>query len=225
MLRVLSRIREDRRSVSDTKVKEAVEKELLPVMPKDRPGDFNQAMMEIGACVCIPNGTPHCEECPLAQLCMAYQNGTQLEYPHKDRAKARSIEERTVLIIRDEGKVAIRKRAGKGLLAGMYEFPSMQGYCTAEQVVSYLAENGLKILRITPLVEAKHVFTHKEWHMKDYMVQVDELEPKDSKKTNMDWLYIEPSETREKYPIPSALEAYTQYLNIKLGNKRLREEQ
>ncbi|MGN1144857.1 MAG: A/G-specific adenine glycosylase, partial [Acetatifactor sp.] len=225
VLRVLSRIREDRRSVSDTKVKEAVEKELLPVMPKDRPGDFNQAMMEIGACVCIPNGTPHCEECPLAQLCMAYQNGTQLEYPHKDRAKARSIEERTVLIIRDEGKVAIRKRAGKGLLAGMYEFPSMQGYCTAEQVVSYLAENGLKILRITPLVEAKHVFTHKEWHMKGYMVQVDELEPKDSKKTNMDWLYIEPSETREKYPIPSALEAYTQYLNIKLGNKRLREEQ
>lgn len=225
VLRVLSRIREDRRSVSDTKVKEAVEKELLPVMPKDRPGDFNQAMMEIGACVCIPNGTPHCEECPLAQLCMAYQNGTQLEYPHKDRAKARSIEERTVLIIRDEGKVAIRKRAGKGLLAGMYEFPSMQGYCTAEQVVSYLAENGLKILRITPLVEAKHIFTHKEWHMKGYMVQVDELEPKDSKKTNMDWLYIEPSETREKYPIPSALEAYTQYLNIKLGNKRLREEQ
>lgn len=225
VLRVLSRIREDNRSVSDTKVKAAVEKELLQVVPKDRPGDFNQAMMEIGACVCIPGGAPHCEECPLSQLCRAYHNGTQLEFPHKDKAKARSIEEKTVLIIRDEGKVAVRKRGSKGLLAGMYEFPSMQGHCTAEQVASYLADNGMKILRITPLEEAKHIFTHKEWHMKGYMVRVDELEPKSSKEAELDWLYIEPDKTREKYPIPSALEAYTKYLNIRLGNKRFREEQ
>lgn len=225
VLRVLSRIREDDRSVSDTRVKAAVEKELEAVMPKDRPGDFNQAMMELGACVCIPNGAPHCEECPLAQICMARQNGTQLKFPHKDKARARSIEERTVLVIRDEGRVAVRKRADKGLLAGMYEFPFIQGYCTAEQVISYLADNGMKIIRITPLEEAKHIFTHKEWHMKGYMVWVDELEPEDRGKAETDWLYIEPDKTREKYPMPSALEAYTKYLDIKLGNKRLREEQ
>ena len=225
VLRVLSRIREDDRSVSDTRVKAAVEKELEVVMPKDRPGDFNQAMMELGACVCIPNGAPHCEECPLAQICMAYQNGTQLSYPHKDKARARSIEERTVLVIRDEGRVAVRKRADKGLLAGMYEFPFIEGYCTAEQVISYLVDNGMKIIRITPLEEAKHIFTHKEWHMKGYMVWVDELEPESRGKAETDWLYIEPDKTREKYPMPSALEAYTKYLDIKLGNKRLREEQ
>ena len=225
VLRVLSRIREDDRSVSDTRVKAAVEKELEAIMPKDRPGDFNQAMMELGACVCIPNGAPHCEECPLAQICMAYQNGTQLSYPHKDKARARSIEERTVLVIRDEGRVAVRKRADKGLLAGMYEFPFIEGYCTAEQVISYLADNGMKIIRITPLEEAKHIFTHKEWHMKGYMVWVDELEPESRGKAETDWLYIEPDKTREKYPMPSALEAYTKYLDIKLGNKRLREEQ
>jgi len=225
VLRVLSRIREDDRSVSDTRVKAAVEKELEAIMPKDRPGDFNQAMMELGACVCIPNGAPHCEECPLAQICMAYQNGTQLSYPHKDKARARSIEERTVLVIRDEGRVAVRKRADKGLLAGMYEFPFIEGYCTAEQVISYLVDNGMKIIRITPLEEAKHIFTHKEWHMKGYMVWVDELEPESRGKAETDWLYIEPDKTREKYPMPSALEAYTKYLDIKLGNKRLREEQ
>ncbi len=225
VLRVLSRLREDSRSVSDTRVKTEVEKELKQVIPENRPGDFNQAIMEIGACVCIPNGAPHCEECPLAQFCRAYQNGTQLQYPHKDKAKTRIIEEKTVLIIRDEGRVAVRKRENRGLLAGMYEFPSMQGYCTAEQVTEYLADNGMKILRITPLQEAKHIFTHKEWHMKGYMVQVDELEPKSAKEAKLGWLYIEPDEAREKYPIPSALEMYTKYLNIKLGIKRFREEQ
>lgn len=63
-------------------------------------GDFNQAMMEIGACVCIPNGAPHCEECPLRQICLAYEDGTQQQYPNKAKAKERTIEEKTILIIR-----------------------------------------------------------------------------------------------------------------------------
>ena len=60
VLRVISRIRKDERCISEDKVKKSVEKDLWEVIPKDRPGDFNQAMMEIGACVCIPNGAPHC---------------------------------------------------------------------------------------------------------------------------------------------------------------------
>ena len=68
VLRVVSRVREDERLITDAKVKAAVEEDLKKVMPIDRPGDFNQAMMEIGACVCIPNGAPHCEECPLSEF-------------------------------------------------------------------------------------------------------------------------------------------------------------
>lgn len=223
VLRVLSRIREDDRPVSDSRVKTAVERELEQIIPKDRPGDFNQAMMELGACVCVPGGASHCGECPLMRLCRACENGSQRNFPHKDKGRARSVEEKTVLVIRDEGRVAVRKRAGKGLLEGMYEFPCLQGYCTAEQVAGYLAGNGMKLLRIMPLEEAKHIFTHKEWHMKGYMVRVDELEPKEY--GGEDWIYINPDEIREKFPMPSAFEAYTKYLNIKLGNKRFREEQ
>ena len=217
VLRVIARVRKDERCISEDKVKKAVEKDLWEVIPTDRPGDFNQAMMEIGACVCIPNGAPHCEECPLQQICLAYADGTQLQYPNKAKAKERTVEEKTILIIRDAELAALHKRPAKGLLAGMYEFPSMKGYHTAEEVKEYLAENGLQVLRIQPLEDAKHIFSHREWHMKGYLIRVDELAPKREGPDSADWIYIEPSETREKYPIPSAFAVYEKGLNMKLG--------
>lgn len=217
VLRVIARIRKDDRCISEDKVKKAVENDLREVMPVDRPGDFNQAMMEIGACVCIPNGAPHCEECPLRHICMAYADRTQLQYPNKAKAKQRTIEEKTILIIRDAEFAVLHKRPNKGLLAGMYEFPSMKGFHTAEEVQEYLAQNGLQVLRIRPLEDARHIFTHKEWHMKGYLIRVDELSPKKPGPDSSDWIYIEPQETRDKYPIPSAFAVYAKGLNMKLG--------
>lgn len=224
VLRVVARVRKDERFISDAKVKASVEQDLLRVMPQERPGDFNQAMMEIGACICIPNGAPHCEECPLADICLAHAEGVETEYPKKEVKKPRTVEEKTILVIRDENRAAIRKRGGKGLLAGMYEFPSLTGFRTAEDVKGYLADNGMKIIRIQPLCEATHIFTHREWHMKGYMIRVDELEPANPGPQTEEWIFIEPEETVEKYPIPKAFAAYTKYLSIKLGNERFEEE-
>ncbi len=224
VLRVISRIRADERFITDQKVKVAVERDLAEVMPKDRPGDFNQAMMELGACVCLPNGAPVCGECPLGDICLAHQMGKETDFPKKEGKKPRAIQELTVLILRDENKAAIRRRSGKGLLAGMYEFPILEGYKTTEEVAEYLSENGIRALRIQPLEDAKHIFTHKEWHMKGYMVRVDELEHGNPGDGVKDWIYIEPSETKENYPIPSAFAAYTKYLSIKLGKERYEEE-
>ncbi|MCM1217746.1 MAG: A/G-specific adenine glycosylase [Lachnospiraceae bacterium] len=215
VLRVLSRIRKDLRPVSDAKVKAAVERDLREILPADRPGDFNQAMMEIGACVCIPNGAPLCENCPLKDICMAHQAGEEQSYPGKAAKKPRVVEEKTILIIRDENHAAIRRRAERGLLAGMYEFPSMDGFRTAEEVTAYLAENGLEPLYVRPLREAKHIFTHREWHMWGYLVRVDGLEPKEEQAAG--WICVEPEETKEKYPIPSAFGAYMEYLRMRPG--------
>lgn len=220
VLRVLSRIRRDERPISEAKVKTAVEEELLEIMPRERPGDFNQAMMEIGACVCVPNGAPHCMVCPLSGFCETARSGCWQEYPKKAAAKARQTEDKTVLIIRDEERAVIRKRPAKGLLAGMYEFPSLEGFYTAEEVVKYLADNGLKTIHIKSLEEARHVFSHKEWHMKGFMVRVDELDTGRPGEAFSDWLYVEPGETEDKYPIPAAFAAYTRYLSIRLGNER-----
>ncbi len=220
VLRVVARLRQDGRYIDDGRVKASVEQDLKEIMPHDRPGDFNQALMEIGACVCIPNGVPLCGECPLANLCGSREYGTWQEYPKKQPKKARRIENKTILIVQKGDKAAIRKRPGKGLLAGMYEFPSIDGFCTAEEVAEYLADNGWKAMSIEPLEDAKHIFTHREWHMKGYMVRVDESGCGQS----TDWLYIEPEQTKEKYPIPSAYGAYTKYLSIKLGSTRYKSD-
>lgn len=222
VLRVVSRLEQDGRFIDDPKVKASVEQALKEIMPKDRPGDFNQAMMEIGACVCIPNGAPLCGDCPLAGLCDSRQAGTQQEYPKKQPKKPRQIENKTILIVRKGDKTAIKKRAGRGLLAGMYEFPSIDGFRTAEEVADYLADNGLEALEIQPLEDARHVFTHKEWHMKGYMVMTDASAP--GKSRAKDWIFIEPQHTKEKYPIPSAFGAYMKYLSIKMGKNRYQEE-
>ncbi|MBR1772165.1 MAG: A/G-specific adenine glycosylase [Lachnospiraceae bacterium] len=225
VLRVLARIRKDERLISEQKVKQAVERELQDVMPDGRPGDFNQAMMEIGACVCTPSGAPDCGSCPLADLCLAHRDGVETAYPKKASGKARAVEQKTVLVIRDEDRVALRRRPAQGLLAGMYEFPWLEGHCTQEEVADYLNRIGIKAIRILPLQDAKHIFTHKEWHMKGYGIQTDELEPRARSAETQDWIYIRSEETRHKYPIPTAFAAYTQLLKIKLGKENWKEEQ
>ena len=219
VLRVVARLEQDGRCIDDPKVKTSVEQALKEIMPEDRPGDFNQAMMEIGACVCLPNGAPLCGECPLADLCDSRRAGTQQDYPKRQAKKARQVEDKTILIVRNGDKAAIRKRQGRGLLAGMYEFPSMEGFRTAEEVADYLADSGLEALDIQPLEDAKHIFTHREWHMKGYMVSVEGT-PVQKSGPARDWIYIEPQQTEDKYPIPSAFGAYTKYLSIKLGKNR-----
>lgn len=214
VLRVMSRVFEDERDVLLAAVKKDWENRILAEMSKDRPGDFNQALMEIGAMVCVPNGAPKCAQCPFQTFCKAHLHGTELAYPYKAPKKARVTEERTVLILRDENKTVLVKRPSKGLLAGMYEFPVMEGYVTEQEIIAYLKQQGLETIWIKPLEDAKHIFTHKEWHMKGYMIRVDEL---DHKNVPKEWLFVEPDETREKYPIPTAYAKYMKYLHITVG--------
>lgn len=205
VLRVLSRLRCDDRDIMQQSVKKQIEEELSGIMPKDRPGDFNQALMELGAMVCIPNGDPKCGECPWEDICMAHLKGIETQFPVKARKKPRTIEEKTVLIIRDENKAALHKRPSKGLLAGMYEFPNVEGHLSEKEALAWLKKSGLSVIRIEPLVESRHIFSHKEWHMIGYSVRVDELDRRDN---NTDFIFVEQSEARDKYPIPSAYSAY-----------------
>jgi len=219
VLRVISRLTCMEDKIQDAKVKEKVERILKSIMSEKRPGDFNQAMMEIGAMVCLPNGAPKCEVCPLAHICKAKEMGCQMDFPVKIEKKERKKELKTILIIKDAENVAIRKRQNKGLLAGMYEFPSLDGHRNKQEVLDYCSKIGLNPLQIHSLEKSKHIFSHREWHMIGYMIRVDELEPRKETSLTGDWLFVEPQTTQEKYPIPSAYLAYTNYLNIKIGNE------
>ncbi|MBQ6887736.1 MAG: DNA/RNA nuclease SfsA [Lachnospiraceae bacterium] len=222
VLRVISRLRMDDADILSDKVKKGVEQDLLDAMSTERPGDFNQAMMELGAVVCVPNGMAKCGECPLNEICQAYKEDRVLEFPVKAKKKPRTIEKKTILIIKDENRVAIHKRPNRGLLAGLYEFPSLEGHKSKVQVIKALKEWGLNPIFIQELESSKHIFSHKEWHMKGYAIRVDELMPVDGKEQGL--LFVEPDETEERYPIPSAFVAYTKYLNIKLGNEKFKKE-
>lgn len=214
VLRILARLRTDERDILQAGVKKSVEEELADVMPKDRPGDFNQALMELGAMVCIPNGAPKCDVCPWKELCRARAKGITGEFPKKAGKKPRSIEKKTILVIQDAERVALRKRPEKGLLAGLYEFPSMKGNCEEERVLAYLRELGLLPLRIRALPPAKHVFTHKEWHMTGFLIRVDELADRGGRQEGEGLIFVDPKETRTNYPIPSAFAAYAEQVEM-----------
>ena len=218
VLRVLARYRGDARDMANLKVRNSVEEYVQEQIPADRPGDFNQALMEIGAMVCLPNGTPKCENCPLHENCQAFRLGKQLEFPMKAAKAKRTVEAKTILLIQDGKKTAIRKRPDKGLLAGMYEFPSLEGKKTAEEVLNFLKDKGLDVIRIQELPAAKHIFTHKEWHMTGFAVRVDELKPFQGEWNGI--FFADKEESEEKYPIPSAFSAFTKYLKIRLGNEK-----
>lgn len=224
VLRILSRLRTDDRDILDARVKKAVEEELSRVMPKDRPGDFNQALMELGATVCIPNGAPKCESCPWETFCRARREGRTVEFPKKAKKQPRRIEERTILVIQDADRVALCKRPDKGLLAGMYEFPSLEGHCKEREVASYLKELGLSPIRIRELPPAKHIFTHREWHMIGYLVRVDELSGMGAEEKQQAFVFVKPQETKSAYPIPSAFAAYAEQVEMGRENRKNRKD-
>ena len=216
VLRVISRVTGSYEDIMKASTKTKVEEQLENVIPKESACDFNQGLIELGAIVCVPNGAPKCEECPLAYLCEANQKGIQNELPVKKKAKERRIEKRTILLVQDGDFLAIRKRPKKGLLAGLYEFPNLEGHLTEAEIVAYCKEIGLAPLRIQKLEDGKHIFSHVEWHMIGYRVRVDELE----KSCAENMLFIHPEKIQEEYPIPAAFETYTKCVNVKLGQEK-----
>lgn len=219
VLRVISRVQASYEDILKQSVKNAMEQEVRKIIPADRAGDFNQALIEIGAIVCVPNGKAKCGECPLAFCCQATQKGIVDELPKKKAKKERRIEERTVLVLREGDRVAIRKRPPRGLLASLYELPNLEGYLNEDQVLNQVKEWGLSPIRILPLAGAKHIFSHVEWQMTGYAVSLEETEKMDQNGL----FFIDAKETEEKYPIPAAFAAYARYMDIVLGQEKYEE--
>ncbi len=200
VLRVLSRLTSSHRDISDNNVKKETGTALAAILP-DRVGDFNQALMELGAMICLPNGAPKCPQCPLAQLCLAHLQGIEETLPIKSIKSKRRIEYRTVLLAICDGKIAINKRPSTGLLACLWEFPSLEGSLSDCEIRKYLTDRGWPALSVEKAGAAKHVFTHLEWHMTGYLIRLAEK--------NIAWTWVSPEELTEQYSIPSAFRAYT----------------
>lgn len=216
VLRVISRLTENEEDILKQRVRKRIRSQLLEIMPAGAPGEFNQALMELGATVCVPNGSAKCGECPLAEMCGAKLHDRLDEIPVRKKAKERRIEEKTVLIIQDGEKVAIRKRPSEGLLAGLYELVNFDGHLSENEVLERMKRYQLTTLRIFPIEQSKHIFSHVEWRMIGYVVKVAALEGSQ----HLDMMFVDIRHAEEKYPVPAAFGAYAAYLNMRLGQEK-----
>ena len=171
VLRIISRITEDYRSIDDSAYKKDIVARLAAVYPTTNRGDFTQSLMELGATICLPNGLPLCELCPAVKICKARQNDCITQLPVKNKKAARKNESRTALILYCNGKTAIRKRTEKGVLRGLWEFPNVGGSLSADEACRIAADLGTGATTVIHAVQGKHIFTHIEWNLQCYYLQ------------------------------------------------------
>lgn len=175
VLRVFTRLTDCHRDITDLKVRRAVREQVGTVMPRaaDDIRIFNQATMELGATVCVPGGPPKCGLCPARDFCLGRIRQTASALPVKAPKKERKIEEKTVFLLqREDGRIALKKRPGSGLLAGLWEFPNVSGTLDGGAGQELLSHWGLTPRDWRKRLTAKHIFTHVEWHMTGYSLLV-----------------------------------------------------
>ncbi len=202
VLRVISRVTGSKEDILKQSIKSAMEEKLKAVMPQDAASAYNQGLIEIGAVVCIPNGAPLCERCPLHSLCVARAKDLTGVIPVKTPKKPRKSEDKTVMLLWKDGRVAIRKREDTGLLASLYEFPNIEGHLDEAQLLQSLEVKEAKIASLPP---SKHIFSHVEWHMIAYRIDLEE-------KPEEDYLWVTPEEIKQTYSLPGAFKAYTKLI-------------
>ncbi|MBR1741222.1 MAG: A/G-specific adenine glycosylase [Lachnospiraceae bacterium] len=206
--RIYTRLFEDGDDISKGAVQKRIREKIAEMVPEENPGDFNQALMDLGANVCLPNGEPLCADCPLEGFCLAKKNETMMQYPYKSPGKKRRIEEKTVFILEYHGKYCLQKRPETGLLAGLWEFPVQEGNLTVQEVLGKLEEWGEMAEELELLGKAKHIFSHIEWRMIGYLVRLKAITPE----IRESFILASKEELREKYSIPSAYVAYLRQL-------------
>lgn len=176
VLRVYARLFGVERDIRDLAFKKEVRAELLPLVPKENPGVFNAALMELGATVCLPNGAPKCDECPVRKFCVALRESRTAELPVLSAKKARRIERKTVFALAINGQLLGYRRPESGLLAGLWQLPETTGHLTDVQAAAWLGEHGITPVGELRFYERKHIFTHIEWHMRVCAAEVSASE-------------------------------------------------
>ena len=140
---------------------------------RSRPGDYNQALMDLGASVCTPK-KPQCGQCPLSGFCAAYVGGDPESFPKKQPPIVRREERWTIVLAYGESGLFIHRRPSKGLLGGLYEFPTLPEHLSIEEIPARLTGEGFVNPRVIQrLPDSKYVFTHLFWRMQGVLVKTD----------------------------------------------------
>ena len=200
VLRVCARLLDCHADVFDPAFRSGVRNSLRKVYPKDSASEFTQSIMDLGATVCLP-GSPRCDICPLAALCLGFRSGEAPALPVRKKTPARRVERKTVFLLRSaQGRTALRKRPETGILAGLWEYPSETGFLTPAQIRSWLKSHGLAAEKIGEAGRKKHVFTHLEWDM-----QAKEILCREE---NGEFTWASEDELKNVYTLPGAFRKF-----------------
>lgn len=245
VIRVMSRILALEENTGLRQTKEKIGEETRRRLPADRPGDFNQAMMDVGATICLPSGAPLCGRCPLNSFCEAAARGNPQDYPKMPEKPPRKTEEKTIFLLLREGRIALVRGPEKGVLKGMWGLPSAGKRLSREEAAEWIAretgvpEEDLGLIRQAP--EAKHIFTHLEWHMSGWLAELPPAAegymkrasgkkerreagkeatgkespvpgPQPQGKEQPDFTWVTPETLRTRYALPAAWKVYLRFL-------------
>ena len=206
VLRVFARLYNDNSDIRADSTKKKYEASITSFyaaheLPPQIISDFTQGIMELGEVLCVPNGEPDCESCPLREFCEAYRQETTDSIPYRSSLKKRKIQERTLFIIHDATRVYLHQRPSAGLLADLYEFPGVEKKLSTEEAETELKKRKISYVQINALPENKHIFSHIEWHMQAFEVKCEKL-------TEKEGLLACTKEELSQYAIPSAFKLY-----------------
>ncbi len=202
VLRVFSRLCGSFADIALPQVKEAWRKTVPIAQPPNRPGDFNQALMELGATVCLPNTTPKCNSCPLKTLCEGAATACADQLPIKSAKKPRKVEQHTVILVVADNQVLLFQRQHK-LLAGLYEPLNLLGHLAENEIIGTIQELGGKVNTVEALCNSKHLFTHVEWQMTGWLAECSYFPPPPGA------AWANRIALTDTYALPSAFRAYT----------------
>lgn len=199
VIRVTSRLCGVRENVGIPSVKRQIEGLAASLVPSERPGDFNQAMMDLGATICVP-GTPSCEKCPLQAHCDAYAAGDAEELPVLPRKNPPKQLQYDVCLIFSGDRVLMRQRT-ETMLHGLLVYPMAEGAHTPKQLPEVVKRlTGLKVTGAEMAGEAWHVFTHQVWQMRLWVMCTAATD------APVGWRFVSPQEMAE-IAIPTAMRA------------------
>ena len=174
VIRVISRLYGIRSDALENKTRHHIEALASALVPAERPGDHNQAVMDLGATVCIP-GTPNCHLCPLSAFCDAFRTGDAADLPVLPKSKTPKVVIWNVILIRSSGRVLMRMRSER-LLQGLWCFPMIEGKFSPETLRAQIAKKlRLSVGKLSDEGPARHVFTHLIWQMHIYETDAEDL--------------------------------------------------
>ncbi len=195
VLRVTARIAAYHDPIDKPKTRIKAGEISLAMMPEGREWSHTQAMMELGACICLPKH-PRCNLCPVQDACRAFELGLEQELPVKGTRKKQLEIRRDIYMITDGRRILLRRRPEEGLLRGMWEFPG------EEEEGGFL--DHFRLLKREKAIAARHVFTHRIWQMQGWWIVVEPVDAPERCR----WV---DEETLDTLALPTAMAAFRSF--------------